>query len=313
VNDGPLVGLTSALARLTAQPLPADRDTRDALRRWADEASALCAAAPAADRTLRTVHHFACAGGTLISKCLAAMPNVQLLSEVDPLAPLPVNPAKPRFAPTDMGILLRQSSRGTDDEALLRVFRGELAAVAEDARRKGQRLVLRDHAHSHFCRGDRVPQRPTLRDLVSEVAPVRSVLTVRHPLDSLASLQRNGWLHFSPDTPDEYARRYLAFLAAYRGVPRLRYEDIVRHPSQGLRRLCELLDLRFSPDFETLFPAMRLSGDSGRSRDVIAPTPRRPEAQALAAQAAGSDAWQTLLSDLGYSGEDPFVSEETTI
>lgn len=312
MTTGPLSDLTATLATLAGQPLRADRDTREALRRWADEARALCDAAPAADRTLRTVHHFACAGGTLISKCLAAMPNVQLLSEVDPLAPLPVNPARPRFAPTDMGILLRQSSRGTDDEALLRVFRGELSAVAEDARRKGQRLVLRDHAHSHFCRGDRVPVRPTLRDLVAEIAPVRSVLTVRHPLDSLASLQRNGWVHFSPDTADEYARRYLAFLAAYPGVPRVRYEDIVRRPAQGLQGLCAQLDLAYSPDFETLFPALRLSGDSGRSRDVIAPAPRRPEAQALAAEAAASDAWQTLLADLGYSGEDPFVSEETT-
>src|SRR5690606_26210779 len=34
---------------------------------------------------VRIVHHFACTGGTLICKCIAAMPNTQLLSEVNPL------------------------------------------------------------------------------------------------------------------------------------------------------------------------------------------------------------------------------------
>ena len=35
---------------------------------------------------VRLLHHFACSGGSLISKCVATMPNVQLLSEVDPLS-----------------------------------------------------------------------------------------------------------------------------------------------------------------------------------------------------------------------------------
>ena len=33
---------------------------------------------------LRTIHHLACTGGTVISKCLAAMPDVALISEVNP-------------------------------------------------------------------------------------------------------------------------------------------------------------------------------------------------------------------------------------
>ena len=33
----------------------------------------------------RAIHHFACSGGTVISKCVAAMPHVALLSEVNPL------------------------------------------------------------------------------------------------------------------------------------------------------------------------------------------------------------------------------------
>jgi len=38
------------------------------------------------DRPLiHTLHHLACTGGTVLSKCLAAMPRVALVSEVNPL------------------------------------------------------------------------------------------------------------------------------------------------------------------------------------------------------------------------------------
>ena len=35
--------------------------------------------------TLRSIHHLACTGGTLISKCIASMPDVALISEVNPM------------------------------------------------------------------------------------------------------------------------------------------------------------------------------------------------------------------------------------
>ena len=37
---------------------------------------------------IRVVHHWACSGGTIISRSLAQLPNVVLLSEVHPLAHL---------------------------------------------------------------------------------------------------------------------------------------------------------------------------------------------------------------------------------
>ena len=103
---------------------------------------------------VRTVHHFACTGGTLICKCIAAMPNVQLLSEVDPLSTMQHHPGqRPRFAPTDMAAQLRQSSRGVREDLLIELFHHELRLVHADAAENGQRLVVRDHAHGHFCYG----------------------------------------------------------------------------------------------------------------------------------------------------------------
>jgi len=249
---------------------------------------------------IRTVHHFACTGGTLISKCLAAMPNVQLLSELDPLSTIAVNADHPRFAPTDMVMQMHQSSRGTRQEVLVELFRSELKVIHAEASRLGQRLVLRDHAHSHFCTGPRIADRPAFRALLPTSLPVRSIVTVRHPLSSYASYVERKWNQFSPATMDEYCRRYLAFLQEYVGVPRLRYEDFVANPAESLQRACVELDLPFSPDFLDLFSVFKLTGDSGRSGSVIEARPVRAAAKAMLEEAQASVNYQRLVSELGY-------------
>ena len=252
---------------------------------------------------VRTLHHFACTGGTLISKCVGAMPNVQLLSEVDPLTDGQYKPDQPRFAPTDMPTLLRQSTRGVNEALITTLFRSELEVVYGEAVRRGQRLVLRDHAHSHYCRGTQVAERLGLRDLVAAVWPVRSVLTVRHPLDSFASLVGNGWVHFRPATIDEYCRRHLAFLQASPGVAVIRYEDFATMPHDTMQRICSELALPYFDQFPLVFSAFRLSGDSGRESGTIALRSRRPEAMKGLAQALASPAYMQLTDALGYDPE----------
>ena len=100
---------------------------------------------------IRTVHHFACTGGSLISKCIAAMPNTQLLSEVDPLSTLQQSKNR-QFAPNNIITLMQQSTRGVNFDLIIDLFLNNLKTIYSDTVRIGQRLILRDHAHSHFCR-----------------------------------------------------------------------------------------------------------------------------------------------------------------
>jgi hypothetical protein len=250
---------------------------------------------------IRTVHHFACTGGTLISKCIAALPNVQLLSEVDPLSRITHGPTGRKFLPTDMIGLVHRSTRGGDDALIVEMFRAALRVLYKHTVDKGLRLVLRDHAHSHFCTGDHVPERPSLRALLPTDLPSLSVVTVRHPLDSYASLVANSWVHFSPSTLDEYAKRYLVFLGLHGDTPRLRYEDFVDNPVDGLSRICDALQLSMRTDFTDLFGLFEISGDSGRRSDVIRAVPRRAAATALMGDARDSAAFHVLCDTLGYS------------
>ncbi|MBK5928438.1 hypothetical protein [Rhodobaculum claviforme] len=251
---------------------------------------------------VRTLHHFACTGGTLIGRCLGALPNVRLLSEVDPLSTLG-DTGKERFFPSDLPSLARAGTRPPGPEVLEEVFLAGLSVLQTDCRRQGLDLVLRDHAHSHFCTGPAIPERPGLREIVGRAHPVRSAVTVRHPFESWLSLLDRGWLHFAPATVAQYALRYHAFLDHHAGLEILRYEDFLADPEGGVQRLCALLELAYDPGFRLVLPAIRLSGDSGRRGDRIAPRPRRAHSPEQIEAALAAPAFTDLLDRLGYTLE----------
>lgn len=250
---------------------------------------------------VRTLHHLACSGGTVISKCLALMPNTVLLSEIDPLSQMLENRAQPKFAPTDLIHGLRHALRGIDETVIARVFVDSVVTLRDQLARRGQVLVLRDHPHSHFFTARRPDSRPTLREILAPEMPVLPLVTIRHPADSYMSLERNRWhLHFRPSTLDEYARRSLLFLRRYGDVERIRYEDFTTDPEAMLQQMCHLLQLDYVPDTPKLLRAVSLSGDSGRRGDVIAPRPPRPLSGELASACAASKAYEELCALLDY-------------
>jgi hypothetical protein len=228
------------------------------------------------------------------------MPNVQLLSEIDPLSKLMLDPRQPRFAPTDPVTLLRQGPRNVDTALVLKVFAEELRIIYEECAAIGQHLVLRDHSHSQFCTGDGVESRPTLRELVLQKHPVVSLVTVRHPIDSYASLVENGWVHFQPDSFEEYCNRYSAFLERYAGVPRIQYESFVEDPIQCMAGICQTLGLPFNPDFRDVYDAINLTGNSGRRGLSIEARTRRQAAERLAKEARSLPAYIMLCSKMDY-------------
>lgn len=252
---------------------------------------------------LRTIHHFACTGGTVMSKALFALPNTVVLSEIDPLSTIMLSTeGAVRFAPTDLIYGLRHSVRAVEDSVIIATFLAALEAAKSGLEEGGRYLVLRDHAHSQFCtQAVDFVARPTLHEIMAGRFRMRSVLTVRHPLDSFLSLIKNGWVHFSPGTLEEYARRYLAFLDRHKGVPVVLYEDFISDPNAALRSMCDHLDLPFSPLATDLIGAVRMSGDSGRKEGPIGPRPRRDVPKELEAQQGESPSYRTLCERFAYA------------
>lgn len=250
---------------------------------------------------IRIVHHFACTGGTLIARLLATMPNVTLLSEIDPLSTIiQAWPGFRLFAPLDVLYGARTALRPVDAETAERVFNASVQELHAALHSEGAFLVLRDHPHSHFCTEVDPNGRPTLREMLLKVAPVRSVVTVRHPLDSFLSLGNNNWKHFTHFSLDEYSRRYLLFLDRYADMPTYRYEDFVMDLEPTLERICADLAVPYFSGAEQMIGVVSLSGDSGRSSNKVGRRARRSVPDEILAETGKSKAYARLCERLGY-------------
>lgn len=251
---------------------------------------------------MRSIHHFACSGGTLISKCLASMPNVTLLSEIDPLSRMQIDSQHNQlFMPTDLIYGARVAVRPVDDDTTLAMFSAALEELHGALSETGRYLLLRDHAHSQFCSDTAPPERPTLLDVLAQAGPVLSVVTVRHPLDCYLSLIINGWQTFSPFTLEDYANRHIAFLDRHRDLPLFRYEEFVDDPDGQLEKICAELELPFVPGTESLIPVVEISGDSGRSSAHISRRPRRAVSDEIETEISESPGYANLCARLGYA------------
>ena len=246
---------------------------------------------------VRTIHHLACTGGTVISKCLAAMPHVALISEVNPL-----NRFGSKFEPTNPLLLLERSYRKLTLEEIKEDFVSRMAQTVKICVNDGMDLVIRDHSHTDFCMGQQPAEITPICDFLADEYQLISVVTVRHPLDSYLGLIAQDWhKQFSPSSLEEYCRRYLAFLDRYQEVPMRRYEDFCVNPLAFMESVCALLDLDYSPEFLNCFGEIKLSGDSGRgSTTDISPRARRPISDDDQAEIEASNSFKELVSRLGY-------------
>ncbi len=245
---------------------------------------------------VRTIHHFACTGGTVMSRFLAATPNARLLSEVDPLSPL----AGGRFNPLDLALLYRNANPFINPQDQIDIFLGGLKVIYERVCASGERLILRDHAHSHFCIGADIPDRPTLKQMIAPHYAVLSVVTVRHPLDSYLSVLHNKFTNFIPVTLENYASRYMAFLDAYADEQIIKYEDFITNHDDTMAALCTRLDLPNSDDLHDIAPSISITGDSGRSGITLALRDRRDVPENIIDMCKSSKSYHALCERLQY-------------
>lgn len=239
-----------------------------------------CAAVVNADQantkpTLRIIHHFACSGGTLISKCLAAQPNVFLLSELHPTTRLGMNINKAAYTPRDITTQAIYGRVHNVDELAEKLFVNGIIETEKHIREHGGYLVIRAHTHADYCTEKPVPDVDTLTRLLEPYFEIKHLVTVRNPIDSFISLRENGWVHFKPDSFDEYCRRLLKFLEPFDDGQIVKYEEFVEHPGELLKVCAKILKLPVSKGGFDYIDIFKISGDSGRSGSEIKARPRK--------------------------------------
>jgi len=296
-NRAELVNQLEALALLAANGRPEpERDERAAISQVTTREHRQ-QTRPQGKPLLRTIHHLACTGGTVISKCLAAMPDVALISEVNPF-----NRSGSNFEPTNPLLLLERSYRPLSTDEILEDFSRQIQQAYQICERDDVDLVIRDHSHSDFCIGTEPSTTCPIADYLGGDYELLSAMTVRHPLDSYLGLLAQGWhKQFTPSSLDEYCRRYMAFLDRYASLPVLRYEDFCSQPAEFMKNLCDILQVGYSDSSLGRFGAVTLSGDSGRKGiKTIELRPRREVPEQVQVEIDSSGQYGELVGRMGY-------------
>jgi protein O-GlcNAc transferase len=252
---------------------------------------------------MRVLHHMARTGGTLISRCLASMDKVILLSEVNPQG---LDTFCPRNQAREWFQLLHEDEARRQHADPRREFLDALVIIAERCDRQGSTLVVRDWSHLDFT-GLPFISKPTYRLTTSvtlgEAFDVLHTATVRHPLEQLLSLRAIDVV--KPWDEDQILHGMRLFAEKARSIGFVRYEDFCREPNRRLRELCDKLHVNFDPQYQQRWRSYdKITGDMSNSR-VIEPRPL-PQVDPALLERLGSNAdYQAILQILGYEHPRP--------
>ena len=254
-------------------------------------------------QTMRTIHHFACSGGTVISKCIQAMQSTVVISEIHPLH------VRYAFNPFDpVQLFVSQTQLATNSKLKMDIFKSRIKQCAEISQYTNTSLVLRDHTHSDYflvktC--DEIKTKSSLLDAISSTYNVRSLVTIRNPLESYLSLKGNKWDLNVPSFSD-YCDRLHMMIKHYKtlDIHIKRYEDFCSTPSKFLKHTCEILELEFNPKFQEIFYKIPMTGDSGRGKqsalNTIQQLPAKKIPEELLLEASVSKSFLKISDEYDY-------------
>jgi len=224
---------------------------------------------------LKIIHHLACSGGSLITKCFSAMPNVFILSEVHPHSYRHLKKDMATFLPSDISTLAKQAGFRESYELAKKIFRLSIKEASSRVTDRGGVLILRDHSRSDFCVGDSYTDKSTVTELLLDDFDIIPLVTACNPIDCYLSLQSNYWLHFEPQTFNEYCLRFLNFLAQFKKNQIVKYESFTRSSDKVMKKMCNLLEVQYDESYKLIFDQFKVTGDSGRVGVKIEARPRR--------------------------------------
>lgn len=225
---------------------------------------------------IRILHHWACSGGTIISRSIANQHNVVLLSEVHPLAYLRLTEPCANYSPTDIIQQLSLQQNGRDPSLCIAAWQGAVLNLNATLTERSQSLILRSHSHVDFFCGGLASRTPMISRSLKGQVPLIELLSVRHPLDSWLSILQKGWnkqLH--TNDLETFCSRALNMLQGCEGMSWIRYEEFTLKPNELLKEINNFLQLRGAKNHTYNLKNIKLSGDSGRSSDIIGMRPRQ--------------------------------------
>jgi hypothetical protein len=194
--------------------------------------------------------------------------------------------------------------------------------INQRCRERGYQLIIRDWTHVDFM---------PVPDQVSHLSPIyrlsqyevlknhfdiQRIALVRHPLDTLLSLQR------VPDYRDRvdvttYLVGFLRFAQSAAAIGFIRYEDFCDQPETVMEKMCRILEISYDPGFpekyqqytkitgDIIYPGLQhtLTGEpiGERTSNVIRRPLQRPAPPELLQKLQDDKNYRESLKILGYA------------
>jgi len=266
---------------------------------------------------IRIVHTLGGCGGTLLSRCLGVLPQVSLLSEINPASVKLYKHFCPLYQDQNWLHLLHDEEHARFSQVDLRDpdnFRHLIAAFDARAKERGNHLVIRDFTYIDFVGvpfNPLPPRRLTIYDALPAKEATRAVVFIRHPIDQWVSLCKH--VELLPLDPAYFCDSYSAFLNSLASIPIYKYENFVRHPELQLKAICRDLSLQFEAScFEHFHDFDSVTGDLTRLGEKAISLPERGSLseETLAAFRSCESYWD-ILNTAGYSDRlEQLVSQQ---
>lgn len=228
---------------------------------------------------LSIISHLNSSGGTVISKCIASMEKVSLLSEIHPwgcyLSSGNFHPLVQYLKWHDDGSLLQLIEQSKHD--LISAKFSQIIKILENhASSLGKNLVIRDWSYIDFFNGagHPVPYKPLLCDSLLDNFELHIAVTTRHPIDTWLSMDASGFAR--QISVDKFIFGYWNFAKYAKRNGYFKYEDFVTAPNKVLSQICHKLQINFDPQYANKwFDYTKVTGNSGRKSETISPRNRR--------------------------------------
>jgi hypothetical protein len=232
-------------------------------------------------RSLALLHGLARCGGTVISRCLASMDNVVLLSEIHPLGPSFINARSPgagmRFNAVAQAAAWYPFLFKTGDEDWIKQQAQadnsveHLEAIAQRVNEKGMHLVVRTWPNMDFF-SDPFGQQPSYRlqqrDDMARVFDIHEAFIQRHPITQYLSMINTG-VAFArlkePAGARGYLKGYRKFAELAARSKYIKYEDFIRAAQPAMTTLTHYLRVPYDAQFVNKWNQYnQITGDTKR-------------------------------------------------
>ena len=196
---------------------------------------------------------YARSGGTLLNRCLSALPNVVILSEINPEATWI----------SGLNKISNQSERWYNIKIEDTNFINQIKQVKEHCDENNKHLIIRDFSYGSFVPRSYNNFNPSytlllLNALKETDIEITVFAFVRDAIDI--------WLSMNESQKKFYDRELSGLhkftqLLISNSIRVFRYEDFCSNPEKEMRRICEYIKIPYSEEFKNYYKVQNVTGD----------------------------------------------------